>query len=241
MSYEVKYAPKTLDEVVISDPNIFSVLDSYIYNGNKRPLLLHGSFGLGKSSVARLLPSLIEGEPTAKMNIDELDLNSVNAIRSFFYSRTKTTYGRMYHEPLYFVVDESNFKDNVSFTLRTITDELQGDIQFIFTTNDLSALDAGLQARFECLHFTPTKPTDWLERVKYIVQSEGVTTLSDATLLNFITNQLNKSSNHRKLLAALELFISNVKRQTFVLAQPTKSVIVPIKAPTVLKAVPPKK
>jgi replication-associated recombination protein RarA len=53
MSYEVKYAPKTLDDVVISDPNIYKVLNEYIKYGNKKPLLIYGSYGLGKSSVAR--------------------------------------------------------------------------------------------------------------------------------------------------------------------------------------------
>ena len=240
MSYEVKYAPKTLDDVVISDPNIYKVLNEYIKYGNKKPLLIYGSYGLGKSSVARLLPSLIEGEPTPKMDIHNLDFTSVNAIRSYFNIYTQNAFGKLYKVPLYFVVDESKFKDNVANTLRTITDELQGNIQFIFTMNDPNVLDDGLLDRFKHLHFTPTKAADWLERIKFIVQSEGVTTLSDATLLRFINNQLNQCSSHRKLLEALQTFVSAVKSQTIALpASSVVSLATPTKAPAVLKSVPP--
>jgi len=124
--------------------------------------------------------------------------------------------------------------------LRTITDELQGNIQFIFTMNDPNVLDDGLLDRFKHLHFTPTKAADWLERIKFIVQSEGVTTLSDATLLRFINNQLNQCSSHRKLLEALQTFVSAVKSQTIALpASSVVSLATPTKAPAVLKSVPP--
>ena len=246
MSFLYKYAPKTLDEVVISNPKIYSVLDSYIHDNNRTPLLLHGGYGLGKSTIARLLPSIIEGETTSKMDTTSLDFSSQGEIRKFFYSHTKTMYYHHFHDPLYFVVDESHFSSNVSYVLRVITDELQGVIQFIFTTNNINAIDEGLRERFNCLHFTPTTPQDWLPRIKQIVESEGILTLNDSTLLDFITNQLNQSSNHRKLLGELELFISQVRRQSpdiHVRApKPLVSLVaLPTKESTVVKTVPPKK
>ena len=51
MSFEITYAPKQLADIVISDSYVISKLDAYITQDTKRPLLLHGGYGVGKTSI----------------------------------------------------------------------------------------------------------------------------------------------------------------------------------------------
>ena len=46
MSFEITYAPKQLADIVISDSYVISKLDAYITQDTKRPLLLHGGYGV---------------------------------------------------------------------------------------------------------------------------------------------------------------------------------------------------
>ena len=62
MSFALKYAPKTLDEVVLGSITLKNKLAEYINGRDLKPLILHGGVGTGKTTIANLLPDSIEGK-----------------------------------------------------------------------------------------------------------------------------------------------------------------------------------
>ena len=80
MSFLMKYAPKHLSEVVISDEKVRTRLDSYVTGNNRQPLLLYGSPGVGKSSIASLLPDAIEGKKADVRNLITTSFTTVNEV-----------------------------------------------------------------------------------------------------------------------------------------------------------------
>jgi DNA polymerase III delta prime subunit len=214
MSFTTKYAPNSLQEVVISDPIVKDALDSYVCYGNMQPLLLYGLNGIGKSSIAHLLPSAMEEEQSvSSMNSLQDEFNKVSDVKKFFKQKHAfSLFAQMAGQKRsYFILDELDFNSKVAFEFRKKLDDLPSYVQFIFTTNYFESVDVGIRDRCLCLHITAATAQDWLPRIREIMQAEKVT-VSNATLLKLITAQLDKSSSHRKLLEAMERYVYRVKR-----------------------------
>ncbi len=229
MSYIAKYAPTTLADVVISNNNVKDKLESYVEGNLTQPLILHGEFGTGKTTIANLLPNAIEGKPALVEKLKAVEFNTVSDIQAMFsappsFYKLFTTNGQKRN---YFVSNELNFTVKAALAFRDVVDELMEHTQFIFTTNNLASIDKGLQDRSICLNITPVNASDWLPRAKFILRQEGVQ-LKDAQLLNFLNKQLAVSSSNRKLLEELETLVWNIKNpRTVVITKSVKDLIPP--------------
>ena len=214
MSFVKKYAPKTLNEVVL-EQSIKSTLDSYILGGNETPLILHGTNGLGKTSIAALLPSAMEGGIVIHpLNGPTDTFNTVDDVISFFgnkYAFSLCTFSGGNRD--YFVLDEVYFKKNVVFEFRKYMEKYQDVVQFIFTTNSYMKIDKGIRDRCIDIELKPANAQDWLSRVQQILQAENVT-ISNSTVMNVITAQLAIDSSNRQLLNKIEALVWQYKTKS---------------------------
>jgi len=171
---EVKYRPKTLGEYVFPNDEVREVAMAYASGEQSRPLILHGSFGTGKSLLAELIPKAIQGdeEPVIK-RLMSYNLNSSKEICEHFEKGKffdLIFYGQKFN---YFIVEEVNFVVKGADALRVIMDKYLGTDLTIFTSNEINKVDGGIKSRCKRLHVPPCEPHVFLPRALEIVNSEG--------------------------------------------------------------------
>lgn len=207
MSFELKYAPKKFSDIVISDLDVIDELNGYISGNNKRPLILYGSYGLGKTTIANLLPFAIEGDETIVEKIKAIefrtaaDVSKVIQLDPFVCSpifKYKSGQKRQY-----IVTNELTITDNAAKALVDLMDDHYEHMQLIFTTNEIHNVDRRLRSRSTVLEIQGASANAWLPRAKFIMENEGFE-FDDDLLLNFISDQLMVSSDHRELMKMLE-------------------------------------
>ncbi|MDH6301029.1 hypothetical protein [Polynucleobacter sphagniphilus] len=64
MSFALKYAPKTLDEVVLGSITLKNKLAEYINGRDLKPLILHGGVGTGKTNSDKLFITSVSKQDT---------------------------------------------------------------------------------------------------------------------------------------------------------------------------------
>lgn len=214
MSFVKKYAPTALNDVVL-EQSVKSTLDSYVRGGNKTPLILHGTNGLGKTSIAELLPSAMEGGIVIHPLNGPTDIfDTVKDVIDFFgnkYAFSLCTFSGGNRDC--FVLDEVYFTKRVALKFRDYMDEYQDVVQFIFTTNSYMKIDKGIRDRCIDIELKPANAQDWLPRVQQILQAENVT-ISNSTVMNVITAQLAIDSSNRQLLNKIEALVWQYKTKS---------------------------
>lgn len=207
MSFELTYAPKQLADIVISDSYVVSKLDAYITQDTKRPLLLHGGYGVGKTSIANLLPDAIEGRPAVVNMIKATDFKTAADVASQFKANPFTGLPCFSindgQKRQYLISNELSITENAAKVLVDVFDDIQEHVQIIFTTNHLQSIYGALRSRCTILEIKPALAMDWLVRAQFIMKSEGLV-MDDQLLLKIIEDQLKSEHDHRKLLQLLE-------------------------------------
>lgn len=212
MSFALKYTPKHLDDVVVGSLNLKNRLSEYINGRDLKPLILHGSPGTGKTTIANLLPDAIEGKKAQVTRLKAAEFNSINDVLQAFEDNN------MFYQVFtindqkrnYIISNEINFTPKAAITFRDVVDDMMSHTQFIFTTNYIDQVDLALRDRSCCLTVPPVTAKNWLPRARWIMQEEGVA-LPDDQLLNVLNAQFQVSSSNRKLLERLEDFVRSVR------------------------------
>jgi DNA polymerase III delta prime subunit len=185
LAFEQRYRPRTLEEVVLPDDHVARKLQSYVAGQTRRPLLLYGPYGTGKSTIADLLPHAMvadfqEGDrlrikADGRKNVAE----RIAAIERFApYVAFNAVCLRVV------VVDEAdNLTKEIQRSLKAHVDHYMRSALFIFTTNRFQELDEGLRSRSTCLYIGPARAERWLPRMKKILRREGGAVPPDVRLL----------------------------------------------------------
>lgn len=210
-------SPTKLDDFVISNSDDEKTLHAIVHSQRPFPsrgvcgILLYGSFGTGKSTLAKLLPNLIErkrGGTEPYMTFDRCvgdpdGHKIVNSIENSTGFAPITASGLSYA-----VLDEADrLSAKTQATLRGIMD--YGSTVFVFTTNNIQLIDKGIQDRSHLIEMDVASPAQWLPIVRRIVcQATGVAP-PDKELTALIATC---SGSARKILNAAEDLVMELQR-----------------------------
>ena len=191
---ENKFSPTTLEECVISDVLSKDKLGKIINKVIPFPafgkcgILLHGPYGTGKTTVARLIPELMEQARGGKDAIYYLypcaqSKNGSNLIALIERSTEVISFN---HGGLHYtILDEvDNLTDAAQRSLKAIMTGLYG--VFILTTNHIGEIDKGIVSRCHVIHMLEANPKDWLPLVKKVISKMGASLPPDSSLIPII-------------------------------------------------------
>ena len=173
-----KYRPRTIDECILPEytKNTFK---EFLKSGQIPNMLLHGTAGIGKTTVAKALCEEL-GCSYIKINgSDEgRQLDTVrNKIKNF--ASTVSIYDDAKHKVI--IIDEAdNTTSDVQLALRASIEEFHGNCRFIFTCNYKQKIIQPIHSRCTVVDFA-IKGNDkkilaskFLNRLGTILETEGV-------------------------------------------------------------------
>ena len=194
MLNENDFLPTTLDECVISDMPSKNKLGKIIHKVIPFPafgkcgILLHGPYGTGKTTVARLIPELMEqarGGTNAHYNFYPCaqGMNGTSLISKIEVSTQFVSFNSSGLH--YSVLDEvDNLTNAAQASLKAIMTGLHG--VFILTTNHIGQIDKGVVNRCHVIHMMQADPKDWLPLVKKVISKMSSNLPPDSSLLPII-------------------------------------------------------
>ena len=174
-----KYRPKAVEDCILPD-NILNVFQGFVDQGELPNLLLSGTAGVGKTTVAKALCDQIGASYIIINGSDEgRFLDTVrNRVRQFATTVSLTSGAS--HKVV--IIDEAdNTTNDVQLSLRTAVEEFHSNCRFIFTCNFSNKIIEPLHSRCTGVDFR-IKPEqavklqgDFFNRLKTILTKENVT------------------------------------------------------------------
>lgn len=187
-----KYRPKTLSDMVGNIPDL--VIDDSMPH-----LLLHGSAGCGKTTLARIIISML--------NCDHIVLNA-SSERGIDVIRDKvrdfaSTKSRNETIKIVFLDEADHLTPDAQTALRNTMETYSRNTRFILTANYINRIIEPLQSRCIVIKFGNILKSDILKRLQFICENEHIPYEIDA--LSKITDQtgsdirsaINKIEQHR--------------------------------------------
>jgi len=194
MLNENDFLPTTLQECVISDVLSKDKLEKIITKVIPFPafgkcgILLHGPYGTGKTTVAKLIPELMEqarGETNANYDFYSC-AQGMNGTVLISQIQNATQYVSFNTSGFHYsILDEvDNLTDAAQASLKAIMTGLHGI--FILTTNHIGSIDKGVVNRCHVIHMMAAQPKDWLPLVKKVISKMGGCLPPDSSLIPVI-------------------------------------------------------
>ncbi len=172
-----KYRPQTIDDCILPE-DTKATFKEFLKKGEVPNLLLCGTAGTGKTTVARAL--------CEELGCDYIVINGSDEGRQIDTLRTKI---KSFASAISFegktkvvIIDEADYlnKDSVQPALRAFIENFSENCRFIFTCNYKQRIIAPLHSRTTVIEFKSDKKdkavlaTKFMKRMQGILNSEGV-------------------------------------------------------------------
>ena len=203
-SWYEKYRPDTLDDYVWTDENAKRLLEKWIANPLEFPhLLLPGSTGTGKTTLAKIIRRTLEDSGRARALYIPANINgSVETIRSDIMNFCEIG---GFDELKVVIMDEADkLSAGAEDTLRNVLDMFEADVRFIFTCNYLEKISKPVQGRFLIVPINTLDMDQFTDRLVDIAVSENVNMDSDAALERLQEIVDGNYPNMRKAITTLQ-------------------------------------
>ena len=172
-----KYRPHTIDDTILPD-DLKKTFQTFVDNGNIPNLLLTGSAGIGKTTVAKAMLDQIGADYIVINGSDEGRL--IDTLRTKiknFASSMSLAGGRKY-----VILDEADYlnAETVQPALRNFMEEYSANCGFILTCNFVNRIIAPLHSRCSVVEFKlrnadkPKLAGQFFKRVEWILEREGI-------------------------------------------------------------------
>jgi replication-associated recombination protein RarA len=211
--FDQRFTPRELKDMVFHTQDSLDLINGCVTGSIGFPatgingIILYGTYGTGKSALAKILPDLIEksrGGTDAYsrfFNISQGGDNGAKVIENIRNQAILNTWNTTFH---YFVLDEvDNLRKETMESLKVAMNTNANNCIYIMTTNKLSAIEGGVLNRSITVEFNAAPGSAWLPRMKEVLASYGVLDVSDEELLNIIN--LCDGSARKILLSARRL------------------------------------
>jgi DNA polymerase III delta prime subunit len=189
------YEPKSVYDVVIGNPEARKLIND-IADGKrqipafgKSAILLHGAYGTGKTTLARLLPAAIEFAASHSTDCHDTLIRCKHgftgpALMQMIEQQISyvSPNGSGKH---YIILDElDNMTEAAQQSLKSVMNYTS--VVYIITTNHLRAIDPGVRNRSLLVEMEAAPPTAWLPFVRRILDDYGVEGVDDSDLVALI-------------------------------------------------------
>jgi len=173
-----KYRPKTIEDCILPE-NTKETFKSFLKSGQISNLLLHGTAGIGKTTVARALCEELGASYIIINGSDEgRYLDTVrNKVKNF--ASTVSLSSDSKHKVV--IVDEAdNTTHDVQLALRANIEAFHGNCRFIFTCNFKNKIIEPLHSRCSVVDFgipgadKRILAGKFFDRLRFILENEGV-------------------------------------------------------------------
>ncbi len=168
-----KYRPKDVDGYVFVDQSQREQVEAWIKDGSIPHLLLSGSAGTGKTTLAKLL--------IHQLGVEEYDVMYANGSKE---ARKVEWVDRLisFCQTMPFgkfkvvLIDEADYmnKDSVQPALRNLMEDYSETVRFILTCNYPHKIIPPIHSRCQGFHIVKTDHTEFTARVATVLVSEGV-------------------------------------------------------------------
>jgi len=168
-----KYRPKTVDGYVFVDQAQREQVDAWIRDGSIPHLMLSGSAGTGKTTLAKLLIN--------ELGVDEYDVMYANGSKE---ARKVEWVDKLisFCQTMPFgdfkvvLIDEADYMNpnSVQPALRNLMEDYSQTVRFILTCNYPHKIIAPIHSRCQGFHIARTDHTEFTARAATVLVSEGV-------------------------------------------------------------------
>lgn len=167
-----KYRPKTVNEYVFRDQSQKQQVESWIRDGSIPHLLLSGSAGIGKTTLAKVLCNelgvadydILEINASRDNNVETVRDKIINFIQMIPFGPFKVV-----------LLDEADYlTPNAQAILRGVMETYSNHSRFILTCNYPNRILTAIHSRCQGFHVEKTDQTEFTARIATILITENI-------------------------------------------------------------------
>lgn len=167
-----EYRPKTLGDYVWRDPEQREQMKALVAKGNLPHLLLSGSPGIGKTTLAKILLHELEVNSGDVLEINGSVDNGIDIIREKI-TNFVTTMG--FGSVRYVLFDEADYLTaNAQASLRNLMEQYSAASRFILTCNYPHKIIPALKSRAQQYHFYELDKEEFTLRAATVLDNEEI-------------------------------------------------------------------